>query len=612
MAPALGDFPGGYGSPAVARVSLALCRAFCDYRALENLSSREPFTHRKSLSSTLSPPQKPGNIAATLSETARRVPAQRAVVVPAGRDRAGRVLYAHLTFEQLDQESDRLARGLLRMGVRPGTRLGLFVRPGLEFIALTFALFKAGAVAVLIDPGMGIKNVLRCLDQVSPEGFIAIPPVQAVRMAYGARFRSAKYNVTVGRRWFWGGPNYQALLGEKWTPLEAPPIQATDPAAIIFTSGSTGPAKGVLYEHGMFAAQVEDIRDFYDIQPGEIDLSAFPLFALFNAAMGVTTVIPDMDPSRPAQVDPRKIIESIEDLGVTQAFGSPAVWNVVGRFCEQHDVKFPTLKRVLSSGAPVPIPVIERMHKTFTSDEADIHTPYGATESLPVASISGRQVLQETAAETRRGAGTCVGTLFPGITVRIIAVDYDPIASSLDDAEEVPVGEIGEIIVQGAVATREYFQRPDATRAAKIPDGDSFWHRIGDVGYFDTQGRLWFCGRRSHIVETSTDRMFSVCCEAIFNEHPRVFRSALVGLGDRPQQTPAIVVEPEAGQFPENETDKQKFLEELQTLAASNPLTENIGTILLHPSLPVDVRHNVKISREKLAVWAAQHVRKNS
>ncbi len=563
------------------------------------------------VSTIATPPQRQGNIAATLTESARRYPHQRAVVVPAGRDAMGRVTYSHLTFQQLDRESDRLARGLLEMGVSPGTRIGLFVRPGLEFIALTFALFKAGAVAVLIDPGMGIKNVLRCLDQVSPEGFIAISPVQAVRIAYGSRFRSARYNVTVGRRWFWGGPNYQDLRGGEWTPLQAPAIEPTDPAAIIFTSGSTGPAKGVLYEHGMFAAQVEDIRDFYDIQPGEIDLSAFPLFALFNSAMGVTTVIPDMDPSRPAEVDPQKMIETIDDLGVTQAFGSPAIWNVIGRYCERNRLTLPTVKRVLSSGAPVPIPVIERMHKAFAGEEADIHTPYGATESLPVASISGRQVLSETAAQTRKGAGTCVGHLFPGAVVRIIEISDGPL-ESIDEVCELSENEIGEIIVKGPAVTREYFQRPDGTRAAKIPDGDQVWHRIGDVGYFDEQGRLWFCGRKAHSVETCEGRMYSVCCEAIFNEHPRVFRSALVGLGARPTQTPAIVVEPEAGEFPENESARTAFVDELAALAAASPLTKDISQILFHPSLPVDVRHNVKISREKLAVWAARQLQDKS
>lgn len=550
----------------------------------------------------------PLNIAQRLTESARKYPHQRAVVFPAGRDAIGRVTYSQLTFQQLDQETDRLARGFREMGVQQGTRMVLMVRPSLEFIALTFALFKAGAVIVLIDPGMGRTNIFNCLDEVEPEGFVAIPVVQAIRILNGKRFRRSRFNVTVGRRWFWGGPTYADLLGADWTPFSTVATKSTDSAAVIFTSGSTGPPKGVAYEHGMFNAQVDLIQQMYDIQPGELDLPGFPLFALFNAAMGVTTVVPDMDPTRPAKVDPQKIIETIRDQGITQAFGSPAMWNRIGRYCEAQRVQLPSVRRVLSAGAPVPVHVLERMLGALSDPNANIHTPYGATESLPVASISGREVLERTAALTRRGAGTCVGRTFPQIDVRIIAITEGPIAS-IDAATELPTGEIGEIIVRGPSVTREYFRRPEATALAKIPDGERFWHRIGDVGYIDRDGLLWFCGRKAHIVETPAGRMFTIPCEAIFNEYPRIYRSALVGVGAKPQQTPAIVAEPEAGQFPSTPTDEQKLREELLVLGRANPLTASIQQILFHPSLPVDTRHNVKIQREALAKWASTRVK---
>ena len=333
-------------------------------------------------------------------------------------------------------------------------------------------------------------------------------------------------------------------------------VRSSDPAAIIFTSGATGLPKGVLYEHGMFAAQARLIRDFYGIQPGEIDLPGFPLFGLFNAAMGVTTVVPDMDPSRPAEVDPVRIVDAINEHRVTQAFGSPAFWNRVARYCDERGIRLAMLQRALSAGGPVPVPLLERMARVLP-EGADFHTPYGATESLPVASIAGREVLERTAATTRRGGGTCVGRRFPGVDVKIIPITPGPIAA-LDEVRELPPGEIGEIIVRGESVTREYFARPDATRSAKIPDAGSdagpprpdFWHRIGDVGYLDADGLLWFCGRKAHVVETAGGPMFSVCCEAIFNEHPRIYRSALVGIGPVPQQTPVIVAEPEEGAFP--------------------------------------------------------------
>lgn len=561
------------------------------------------------------------NIASRLRESAECVPHQRAVVFPDGYDRSGRAKYTHLTFRQLDRESDRLARGLCEMGVVPGTRLVLAVPPSVEFIALTFALFKAGAVTVLIDPGMGRTNIFRCLEEVKPQGFIAVPVVHVIRKmlglagAFGLRawggFRDARYNVTLGRRPFWDGITYEQLLGAEWTPFDIAETVSTDPAAIIFTSGSTGPPKGVLYEHGMFDAQVELLRDFFGIEPGEIDLAAFPLFALFNSGMRVTTVIPDMNPTRPAEVDPRKIVQAIEDHGATQAFGSPALWNRVGRYCEQEGITLPSLRRILSSGAPVPIHVLARMRKALTRPDADMHTPYGATESLPVCSISGREVLDRTAPLSSDGAGTCVGVPFPQIEVQVIAITDGPI-EDISKTCELSRGEIGEIIVSGPSTTREYYARPQATSLAKIRDGERFWHRMGDVGYIDEAGALWFCGRKAHIVEAAHGRMFTIPCEAVVNGHQSIYRSALVGLGASGEQMPVIVAEPESGAFPRSRAGQDKLKGELLEIAQANPITQPIKTVLLHPSLPVDIRHNVKIFREKLVPWAVSELAKHS
>ena len=291
--------------------------------------------------------------------------------------------------------------------------------------------------------------MFRCLDQCAPDGFIAIPIVHAVRKLKFLRYRQARFNVVTGTsKPRLGCVSYdQLVLRGNDSGIELPSTQATDPAAIIFTSGSTGPPKGVLYEHGMFDGQVDLIRDRFQIQPGEVDLPGFPLFALFNIAMQVTTVIPDMDPTRPANVDPEKILEAIRNHGVTQAFGSPALWNRVGRYCEQHDIQLPTLRRILSAGAPVPNHVVTRMLKALP-DDADIFTPYGATECLPVAAIGGREVLADTAEQTATGAGTCVGTIFDRMTVRIIRVTFDPIAD-VSAVQECAQGEIGEIMVRG-------------------------------------------------------------------------------------------------------------------------------------------------------------------
>ena len=594
------------------------------------------------------------NVARRLTAMAQARPDAIAVVEPLDYDAQGRRRYRHVTFRQLDEDSDRIAQGLRAMGVTPGTRLALLVPPGIDFIALVFGLMKAGAVAILIDPGMGRRNLITCLAEAEPEGFVAIPIVHAVRTLLRRRFPKARLNVTVGRRWFWGGATLEQLRGgtggadipvcrkcgifsgrqeclphhsKAYEPL---PVGPDDPAAIIFTTGSTGPPKGVLFSHGNFDSQVDQIRDFYGIRPGEVDVACFPLFGLFNCAMGVTAVIPDMDPSRPAQVDPAKIVEAASDWNATQAFGSPAVWLRVGRYCEARGIRLPTIRRVLSAGAPIPVEVLRGM-KACIHPEGDVHTPYGATEALPVASNSASEVLGNcgagvspasscagetpapqkahggTVEQTQRGGGVCVGRRFSGVRWKVIRIVDGPIRL-LAEIEELPCGQIGELIVQGPMVTRRYVTRIEANALAKIADGADVWHRMGDSGYLDQEDRFWFCGRVAHRVLTAVGPMYPVCCEAIFNQHPDVRRSALVGVGPAGRQRPVIVLEPHQGRMPKGWKQRAAWLEEIRILAASSPLTAAIGDFLLHPGFPVNIRHNAKIFREKLAVWAGRQL----
>ena len=545
------------------------------------------------------------NIAAYLPQMAQEIPFQKAVVFPHGRDAGGRVSYTHFTFCQLNEEADRYAYGLADLGLRKGMRVLLMVRPGLEFIALTFGLFKIGAVPILIDPGMGKANLLNCIASVEPQGLIAVPIVHLAKLFYRKYFHSVKYSLTVGRKCFIGGPTTHEIRRTEERPFPMVETNDTDMAAILFTTGSTGPPKGVVYLHGMFNAQVKLIQQAYGIQKGEVDLPGFPLFALFSTAMGMTSVIPDMDPSRPAQVDPAKIVEAIQNHGVTNSFGSPAIWRRVTEYCLQEGIQLPSIKRILMAGAPVPGTILQNFTKIL-SKGADTHTPYGATESLPSCSISGSEILEETEAKTRTGAGTCVGLPLPSIRVKIIEIS-DEIIPTWDLVRELPRGKIGEIVVQGPVVTHEYYNLKKTTQLHKIYDGIKIWHRIGDVGYLDKKGRLWFCGRKAHRIVTSQGTMFTIPCEAIFNQHPHVFRSALVGIGRQNPKLPAIIVEPNKGKMPRGKKEIQKFCSELKELGKMNPLTQAIDTFLFHPSFPVDIRHNAKIFREKLSLWAQKN-----
>jgi len=583
-------------------------------------------------------PDAPLNIAAYLPLMAQRLPDKRAIVCPCGRDAAGHVRYSHLTFLQLDQETDRLAHGLEAAGLRRGMRTLLMVRPSLDFFALTFALYKIGAVPVLIDPGMGRTHMVRCLASVEAEAFIGIPLAHLLRRLHPSAFRSIKTAVMVGHRaWTWslGGHAIADIRTDPWRPYDPVETAADDPAAIIFTTGSTGPPKAVLYRHAQFDAQVRILRDYYHIQPDEIDLPTFPLFALFDPALGMTAVIPDMDPTRPADVDPTKIVEAIHDHGVTHMFGSPALLNRVGRYGEMHEVSLPSLRRVISAGAPVPAETLERF-TAMLPEKTQIFTPYGATEALPIASIGSDELLGETRHETARGGGTCVGRPVPEALVRIIRISDEPIGSPppgptkfhFVDAANVdagagttefhfveesgpgspigalPVGDVGEIMVTGPMVTREYLNDDRANALHKVRDSEGrIWHRMGDVGRMDEQGRLWFYGRKAHRVVTAGGTLFTEPVEAIFNQHPAVFRSALVGIGQRPNQTPVVCVE-----LDEDAGECLGLEEALSALAAANPITCGISKFLRHPKFPVDIRHNSKIFRERLAAWAAERM----
>ncbi len=550
------------------------------------------------------------NIAAYLPYMAELMPHKRAVVFPAGRDAAGRVTYSHLTFSQMNDECDRYADGLSKYGMGKGTKTLLMVKPSLEFITLTFALFKIGAVPILIDPGMGPMNMLKCISQVEPEAVIGIPVAQAVRAIFRWYFRKVKYNVTVGKRIFWGGLTLDKIREKGSVNYKMCETRGSDPAAILFTSGSTGPAKGVLYEHKMFGAQVSLLNEAYKFNENEMELPAFPLFALFNVALGITCVIPDMDPTKPASVKPENIVEGVLNQGITNTFGSPAIWNRVSNYCSSKNIKLNSIKRILIAGAPVSGELVGRVKKML-GDNADVHTPYGATESLPLCSISGNEICGETWAKTQKGEGICVGKPIKGIDARIIKITEEPLPR-WEDALLKRTGEIGEIVVSGPVVTKEYYNNARATALSKIYDGSRTWHRMGDVGYLDDRGRLWFCGRKDHRVVSGEKIYFTIKCEAIFNNHPDVFRSALVGCGEKLYQQPVIVIELKDAKILKDENRVEKIRVELEKMGKDSELTKDIQNILFIEKMPVDIRHNAKIFREKLSVWAEGLIKKGS
>jgi acyl-CoA synthetase (AMP-forming)/AMP-acid ligase II len=555
------------------------------------------------------------NIARHLPLMARERPTQTAVVAAAGKDRAGKPIYRGLSFAELDRASDRYAWGLSAVGVGRGTRVLSMVPAGVPLITLTFAMMKVGAVPILIDPAMGRRNLAQCIEECAPEAMVGVPRAHVAGMIFRKAFRTVRRRINVGSRFVpLGDVNLADLSVPIATPFPIAPVAPDEPAAIIFTTGSTGVPKGVLYEHAMFEAQVRLLRDLFAIEPGEVEMPAFPLFALFNVALGCTSAIPPIDPTRPASCDPAAVLEFMHDQGVTSTFGSPAIWRNVSAYALEHGVTLPLVRRVMMAGAPVPADLHERFRRIL-GPAGDTHTPYGATEALPIASITGREVLAAIAARLGPDgapdpmAGTCVGRAVPEVTLTVIPVSDAPI-ERWDASLPLPAGQVGEIVVKGPSVTKTYVSRPESTALAKIRAGDVVWHRMGDLGYLDEAGRLWFYGRKSHRVVTPGGTLYTEPVELVFNRHPAVARSALVGVGPDGGKRPLVVVEPKDGALLRDAAARERLFDELRELGARYPMTAGIRLFLAHPSFPVDIRHNAKIFREQLAVWAERELTK--
>lgn len=535
------------------------------------------------------------NIAHRIQMMAQKFPDKPSVMF-SQRESDGSYRYPFYTFRQFEERSNQFANRLTSLGIRPGMRTLLFVKPCLDFSIITFALFKMGAIPVLIDPGMGIKNLLKSIKQVKPEAMISIGLVHWIRRLKPAPFQNIKIKVSLDKVGFSTSYIY-AGLDSMDKDFEIFPAQDSDPSAILFTSGGTGIPKGVLYTHGILNAQTQALQKMFSLNENHKDLPGFPLFALFTLAMGMTSVVPDMDPTKPAQCDPGRLVQNILDNKITFVAGSPSIWHKVGVYCLEKNITLPSVNQVVMFGAPVRTEIHEMFKKILIA--GDTYTPYGATESLPVSLVSGSEILHGKAHETKLGAGTCIGKCAPGIELKIIEVSDIP----EHEIKEKTPGQIGEIIVSGPQVTSGYFEMPEENAKAKIIVDGKLWHRMGDIGYLDQDQNLWFLGRKAHRVKVDDSTThYPIRVEAIFNQHPEIKRSALIQIVKNKTVTPALAIERHDGQTSLGEV----FRQDLDHLKNSSPHTRMINDFFLHPSFPVDVRHNIKIDRSQLSKWAQQ------
>lgn len=524
---------------------------------------------------------------ATLRAQARLRPGATALVEPGPR-RAGRPTWRSITFGELDALADRYASGLTRRGVRCGDRVLYLLRPSIDGYAVFYALLELGAVPVFIDPRMGLRPMLRCVETMRPRVALVVPLLRALGMVARRPFAATELWLT--------SRGLRRCLGARG---EAPSraVSPDDESHLPFTSGSTGAAKAVRYTHGMVRAQIELVREVCGWSAGMTVVMCFAPFVPYALADGLTAVLPDMDFSRPAAARPDRIVEAITAHQAECAFASPILWRNLARHCERNGSALHTLRRAVTVGAPVPIDLHRRLGAVI-HPEGRLYTPYGATEAMPVTTTDTSELIA-TWQQTRHGYGICIGKPLPGIEVLVIRVTDDPIPCWSDDLR-VAGDAIGELVVAGPVVSPAYPERPDENAAAKIRRDGAVLHRTGDLGRIDARGRVWFCGRKSQRIETSTGMLAPVAIENIFNEHPGVFRTAVVGVGPRGAQRPVACVELEPGAALTPQL-------EAELLARAEPTCFRgvVTRFLPHRGFPVDARHNAKIKREALAVWAA-------
>ncbi len=524
--------------------------------------------------------------------------ADRAAVTELGSDG----VTATVSWAELDRRTAGVAAGLASIGVTPGTRVALLVPPGADLTAALYGLWRAGAVAVVVDAGLGVRGMRTALRSAGPAYVLGVAKGLAAAkvLATGARPISVGPLSATARR----------ALGIRWSLAEierrgldatepAPPTGG-DPAVVAFTSGATGPAKGVLYLHRQLQAQREALAALYAITPDDRLVAAFGPFALFGAALGIPSAVPDMDLTSPRTLTARALGDAAAAIDATLVFASPAaLTNLVATAADVSSAGVAALAQVrllLSTGAPVPAELLHEARRLMPAAQA--HAPYGMTEVLPVADIDLAGL-----DDAGLGNGVCVGRPVPGVELAIAPLGADGVAG----APTPPEADVtGEICVR-APHVKERYDRLWVTDDAATPSPG--WHRTGDVGHVDAAGRLWVEGRLLHVVVTADGPVTPVGIERRVESVPGCHRAAAVGVGPAGAAQVVVVVETDsedsadvadarAGLAPARLRDAVR-----RAAGVGEPKAE-IAAVLTIDRLPVDIRHNSKIDRVAVGRWA--------
>lgn len=560
------------------------------------------------------------NLADIVLRVAREDPDRIAVIELDGWEGYGTRCYRRHTYAELSADVESVAVGLREMGIAERTRIVCMSPPSYETCVIGVALTRVGAFSIWIDPAVGYRNVAERLSRVKPEAFLGNALAHLGRITFGWGPRNLRKLVLAGSPLVPGGriikgfppfPGARSIKSlRKHAPAEPQPpnVGPDDPCAVLYTTGSTGPAKPSLYLHRNFCQLFRNAHHSWRFDPDHevpVDMAVFPAFLFIPISAGGTMVVPPIDFARqgPAQVDSAALIQVINDCKVGSFFAAPILIENLAREALARNLTMPSLKRVIGAGAPISGPV-ERMLGAVMAPDGELAANYGATEAMPSTELSSREHLDGLWDLTEQGAGVCVGYALPGVELKIIDIVDGPV-DSIEEASELPTGHVGEILVRGRHVSPEYYLDPESTRKNKVPDPQGDWHRFGDVGYLDAQGRLWVCGRVSQRVKAADGNVFPLQVEPLFDAHPKVRRSGLVGVPGPAGELPVLCVEvePDVGKH-----ELAGLHQELLDLAADSEMANTIHAILFKDTLPVDPRHNSKIERGRLAKWAGRRL----
>jgi acyl-CoA synthetase (AMP-forming)/AMP-acid ligase II len=506
------------------------------------------------------------------------------------------------TFKELHEDVKDCAAYLKSHGISKGDHVLLGVKPGFQLILISFALFFLGAIPIIIDPGMGLKAFLKCIKNTQPSALIGISLMHLIGKFFPSSFKSIEKKVLVRNKHF-----LNEIKQKKDHLIPAPPTAIVqDLAAIVFTSGSTGVPKGVSYTHELFNSQINHLKNNFGIQAGEKDLATLPIFALFNPALGVTSVIPEMNPRKPSLADGKNIVSTIQEFEITTAFASPVIGQKIYNACNSKNLTLPKVKRLFLAGAPSHPTLVEKLSGIISN--GTVILPYGATEALPISATNHKEV-KTLAKDIAKGNGSCLGKPLSGNIVRIMPTTFSPFESGPNCPKEIEKGKVGEICVSGSVVSKEYFKMPGATFDSKFNDGKLSFHRMGDLGYIDSEGFLRFLGRKVERILTPDGPLETERCEPIVNAIEGVSRSALIGIGSGKTKEPCIVVELMNGL----KILKGAIKKEIYSSLKNRFPEHSFPFIIFEKSLPVDSRHNAKIHRISLSKkWTKKVLKKPS